>query len=187
MKQIKRHTFSFLLFCIFFTPTNGQQLKKYRILTYGLPNFEMENSKAVIANRWNIEFYSVAGCIIDSDLEDSVVKENAIVKKALTIKYGSNWRDKFDTEVDKEFKLQTKISNLLNEQPFIKNKQREIEKLEGSLDFKMYPAEKGSLYNIKVSGYEKLKNEYEYFTYYRLQVNYKTKSVKIVDDRKVKD
>jgi hypothetical protein len=76
---------------------------------------------------------------------------------------------------------------VLNEQSFIKNKQKEIEKLEGSLGFEMYPAEKGSLYNIKVSGYEKLNNEYEYFTYYRLKVNYKTKFVKIVDDRKVKD
>lgn len=147
----------------------------------------MENSKAVVANRWNIEFYPVAGCIIDSDLEDSVAKENAIVKKALTIKYGPNWRDKFDIEVDEEFKFQTTISDLLNQQQFLKDKQREIEKFEGSLAFEMYPAKKGSVYDIKVSGYEKLKNEYTYFTYYRLQINYKTKSVKIVDDRKVPD
>ena len=151
--------------------------KKYKLLTYGLPDFSRENAYRIVAEKWNIQFYAVAGCIVTEELQDSVRKENEKTHKLLEATYGKNWEEKFDAEVEAEYEIESDIDDLVKRQPFISNK--EIVNPMPGAPFPMYPSKKTVNYIVKVSTYN---NDWKEQKLYELSVDYKRKLVKILRD-----
>ena len=151
--------------------------KKFRLLTYGLQDDTHRNAKGIIENKWSIEFYPVAGCIIDSKLEDSVKKENDKIYKLIEIEYGKDWENKFYAEVEDEYKIEAQIDSLVKKQPFIESKEI-INPFPGA-PFPMYPVDNDGNYIVTVSTYNRAWEEQKL---YKLQVNYKKSAIKIVND-----
>lgn len=160
---------------------------KFRLLTYGLPNFEKENSKNVIAEKWGIEFYAVAGCIITQELSDSVKQHNMTVERLIVKKHGKNWRDKFYKEVDAEFETEKKVTTFIDKLDYIKRKQADMEKEGNGLHYMMTPVANTTQYNVWVQGWGKWKGQDEWITYYKPLVDYKTKSIKLLSDKMLKE
>jgi hypothetical protein len=158
-----------------------------RLLTYGLPNFEKQNSKNVVSKKWGIEFYPVAGCIVTDELEDSVKEENGKVEPLIAKKYGKNWRDKFYKEVDIEFKIEEKVTTIIDKIEYIKKRQAAMEKEGNGLHYIMTPVANSTEYNVSVQGWGKWKGEDEWVTYYKLLVDYETQSLKLLSDKIIKE
>jgi len=109
----------FLLFIALLTKESiaqGSKVKRdstLRLLTYGLPHFEMQNAENVVATRYGFHYYGVAGCDVNQELEDSVEKVNAPVYAYLEKRHGKGWYDKFTKDVEKEFLVQKEVLDLL--------------------------------------------------------------------------
>ena len=161
----------------------GQDSAKFRLLTYGLPNFEREDAKKIIAYKWSIDFYAVAGCVVDQELEDSVARENKIQDERITSLYGKKWRDKFENEVNNEYHVHQQVTKLIDKQNFIKNKNVELEKIGQSLYYKIQRTDIEKVYYVSVDSWGKWEGKDEFIIYYKLQVDYKRKIVKILSDK----
>jgi hypothetical protein len=151
--------------------------KKFRLLTYGLPDWDRENASTIVQNKWGIEYHAVAGCMVNQGLEDSVKKENDKVEKLIETKYGKNWWKKFDTEIEAEYNIETQIDSLIRRQTFISSKEI-VNPWPGSL-FPMHPIDKKGNYLVMVNNYNK---DWEEQKLYILKVNYKANTIKIVND-----
>ena len=161
----------------------GQDSTKFRILTYGLPNFEREDAKNIIAKKWSIDFYPVAGCVVDQDLVDSAARENKIQEERIVTFYGKDWRDKFEKEVDNEFIIHQKVFNLIDKQKFIKVKKNQLHKLGETLYYKIHSTDSDRIYEVIVDSWGKWEGKEQFIKYYKLQVDFKKKIVKILSDK----
>ena len=191
MKNIKIFLFTLLIFILVSCNQKTKQgptkedKANFTLLTYGLPDMERQNSRYVIANKWGIKFYPVAGCIVTAKLQDSVRKCNTIVNKNIEKKYGKNWSEKFEKEVDIEFEKEKLVSEILDNVSYIKKKDQEMA-LEGNgLHYFMTPIEKTEEYNVSVQGWGKINKKDEWVTYYKIKVNYKTKEIDLVSSKVV--
>lgn len=72
----------------------------YWIYTYGYPRMEFHEAAEGISDKWKIRYHSVSGCMIDQKLMDSVNVENKKTYAAIEKKYGHNWRQKYDKDID---------------------------------------------------------------------------------------
>lgn len=156
-------------------------LKKFVLLTYGLPDFARQNASELVQAKWNIQFYFVAGCVVTQELADSVKRENENVLKLIEAAYGSNWKDKFDEEVEEEYKIEVQIDSLVRSQPYLAYK--EIRNISPGAPFPMYPADKSGNYIVSISTYDSHWNEKKL---YILKVNYKKNFVTILHDYTLK-
>ena len=204
MTRKKKYILIFLLMP-FFHPCNGQSKSKGKfkkastrdiisskkqsadttliLLTYGLPYFDRQNSENVICRKWGIRFYPVAGCVVTEDLVDSVKTNNEKINKLIERKYGTNWRDRFEKEVDEEFEKEKIVTQILDKVDFIKKKDDQMD-LEGNgLHYNMTPIENSSDYNVSVEGWGKIDNKDIWVSYYRMTVNYKTEKYKLLDSK----
>jgi hypothetical protein len=102
--------------------TIDSNLVHFRLYTYGgPPDIEYENAKKTIAEKWGIQIRSVAGCMVNQDIIDSVFENNTIVSAAIERKYGNGWADKFNKEIQNESLRQTQLRKLIEaDQDFVK-------------------------------------------------------------------
>ena len=117
---------SFMTIIVFNVANAQKPQSRYRILTYGLPNFLRQNAEDVIANKWGIEFYPVGDCLTPRAIADSADKHNATVEAQIAQKYGQQWKKQFYKEVDEEFVRQQKIIALAESIDYVKKKKKEI-------------------------------------------------------------
>jgi hypothetical protein len=190
MRQIKIIC-TLIILTIFVVSCNGQQKKieysntgdDFTLLTYGLPNMEIQNSRYIIARKWEIKFKSVAGCIVTEELVDSVNTINERVNKNIENKYGKNWNDKFEKEIAEEFEKEKVVTAILDKVDFIKKKNDQME-LEGNgLQYYMTPIENTTDYSVSVEGWGTIDNKDAWVSYYRMTVNYETKKYKLLSDK----
>lgn len=176
----KAFYFAVIIFacCNAATALGQSDSKKYRILTYGLVSFHSQNARNIVADRWHIEFYPVAGCVLTQPFKDSVDKENEKINKLLSALYGKDWEDRLDKEIDKETEIEAKIDEIVRNQPFIAGIGDLPNPLPGA-PFPMHPIDKKGNYLVSVSTYNRDWKEQKLYT---LQVNYKTGRVKIITD-----
>jgi len=160
---------------------------QFRLLTYGMPDFEKQNAERVIADKWGIEFYSVAGCVITQKLEDSVEQHNKAVEISIANKFGKDWRNKFHEEVDAEFERETKITALIDRLDYVRKKRAEMEKEGNGLHYIMAPIVNTTKYNVYAQGWGTWNGQDEWVTYYKFVADYKTRSIKLLSDKVVKD
>ena len=160
--------------------------QQFKLLNYGMPNFEKQHAENVVAHKWGIEFYSVGGCQVTQELADSAEKENSIVEALIVKKYGKDWQEKFYKEVDCEFETEKKVTALIDQLDYIKKRQAEMQKVGNSLDYIMIPVANSTKYNVWVQGWGKWKGTNEWLNYYKLVVDHKTKSIKLLSNKIVK-
>lgn len=179
----------FLLFIVLLAKESiaqGTKVKRdstLRLLTYGLPNFEMQNAENVVAARYGFHYYGVVGCDVNQELEDSVEKVNAPVYAYLEKKHGKGWYDNFTKDVEKEFLVQKEVLSLLEKEPVIIKRQKLLEKDSNGLEY-ILEAITTSKYDVLAYGWGKLSPDIndELVVYYHLIVDLKKKSVTLVSD-----
>jgi len=191
MKQIKISNLLIIL-SILVQSCNEQEKKvdsfktdnDYTLLTYGLPNMERQNSRNVIAEKWEIKFKSVAGCMVSEELVDSVKTINDRVDKNLEKKYGKYWNEKFEKEIDEEYEREKQITAILDKVDFIRKRDEQMGKEGNGLDYYMTPIKNSPTdYDVSVEGWSTIKNKDMWVSYYRMRVNCKTKKYKLLEDK----
>jgi hypothetical protein len=165
------------------TESEGQQLQLW---TYGLPHFERQNAEYVVAKKWGFEFKAVAGCNVSNGLKRRADRHNKKAEAAIAKKYGSDWKEKFEKEVDLEFESQEKIIALIDSLDYIQKKQAELKKEGNGLHYFMTPADSAK-YNVSVNGWGKWNGENEWVTYYQLMVDPEAKDVRLISDKIIKE
>lgn len=161
----------------------AQDVQQFRLLTYGLPDFETQDARKIVAGRWEIEFYPVAGCMVYDALIDSVRLHNAAENKKIEAVYGIGWRDKFEKQVKAEFAIHQQITAILDQQGFIKNKNTELAKTSSSLYYKIKPLADKNIYEVLMYAVGEWEGKPGYITHFILQVDYKEKLVSILSDK----
>src|SRR5258705_7288620 len=78
-----------------FLPKNGERLK----YQWGLPSFEVENSRSEAAKKFKFSYYRVAGCTLESIFEKYCKKHNKKLYRKISGEYGSGWQEAFEKEV----------------------------------------------------------------------------------------
>ena len=166
------------LFAFFNTSAQQQtNFKKYRLLAYGFQDRTQRNASSIIENKWNIEFYVVAGCLVTEEFEDSVKKENDKINKLIEAEYCKDWQKKFYAEIEEEYKIERQVDSLVKEQSYIKDK--EIVNAFPGAPFPMYPVDNNGNYIVTISTYNR---ECEEQKLYKLRVNYKKNLIEIIND-----
>jgi len=124
---------------------------------------------------------------VTQELTDSVAIHNDSVESLIKNKYGEDWNEKFRKEVESEHKTQLKVIAVLDKVDFINKKKMKLEKEGNALYYSMYPVKNTSQYNVSVSGWGTLNAQPEWVSYYRLLVDYHKKTVKLIDDKTIKE
>lgn len=183
--------FLFLLFLFSTLFSNGQPVgnsktnkeKPIRLLTYGLPNFKMQNAENVISAKWGIQIIGVAGCDVSEAIEDSIQKENLKAEELISKKYGKDWRTKFNSEIEDEFKLEEIAISLVAKKSYVEAKRVELIKDGNGLDYSLSIIDKKTIFNVSVCGWGKVDGKSEWVIYYKFLVDYKKKKVKLISDK----
>jgi hypothetical protein len=154
-----------------------------RILVYGLPNFERQNSEALVAHKYGFRFFGAAGCVVTKEFEDSVERENKPVYALIEKKHGKGFWKRFNSEVDEEFKKQQDVEKLLWSQPYLKKKDEEMQKEDNGLDYWLEWTKDKNIYNVKAYGWGKDKGGSRLMVFYKLKVDLGKRKVVLVSDK----
>jgi len=85
----------------------------YWFLTYGFPDFQREEFEKTVNKKWKIKTVRVAGCVVTQELMDSVRSENKKTNLALQKRYGKNWKDLYDKDIQDYTMKQVDIMDVL--------------------------------------------------------------------------
>ena len=149
----------------------------FRLLTYGEPSPENYKIINFVGQRWGIEFYSVAGCVVTKELRDSVKQYNDDVELLISQKHGKDWRVKFDKEVATEFENERIVFDLIEEMVIIKEWKDRMQKENTFIYYQLTPIPNSTKYKASIKGMNSLRRDNK--TYYTLFVDYRDKSVSI--------
>ena len=161
--------------------------KKLRLLTYGEPpDMERQSAENVIADKWGIEYFGVAGCVVTQDLIDSVTKHNKEVEAIIGNKYGKSWQTTFEKEVEEELIKQKVATSLLDKEIIIISKRNELEKEGNGLHYRFRPLNKNE-YIVNATGWGQINGKDEFVSYFRYSVDIENKKVKLTSDSLMKE
>lgn len=101
----KKHLFFFLCILLSFWELKAQEVdtNEFVILVTGLAEEEeLEEAPYMdsIHQKWKINYQQAAGCVFSQTLEDSINTANKITFRRLINKYGSNWKEKYISEIN---------------------------------------------------------------------------------------
>ena len=145
---------------------NNHTEEKICFLTYGFPDVERVEVEQAIAGKWGFAFYTVGECTINQALIDSVARVNDAANKRMEARYGSNWRSRYQQEVDAAFATPERAQQLVNQQLYIWRKEQELKTHNDSLHYAWAATGRKGVYKVIVSG--SLKNT----IFYKLLVDY---------------
>lgn len=128
-----------------------------------------------VGEKWNIDFISVAGCVITKELQDSVNLHNDQIASLMVGKYGNNWRKDFDESLMEEFNNESVVFDLIDSTDFIQDWKVQMETDSILIGYDFEPVSKSTQYKVILKGIN-LKNG-ENRVYYRLMADYRTKMV----------
>ncbi len=156
--------------------------KKLRLLTYGgPPDMEKQSAENVIADKWGIEFYGVAGCIVTQELIDSVEKHNKEIEVLIKNKYGKSWKSSFNKEVEEELIKQKIASALLDKEEIIITKKTELNKEGNGIHYHFKPINQNE-YNVSIKSWGQINGKDEYVSYFSFWVNIENMKTKLTSD-----
>lgn len=189
MSYLKFILFLFISICLTLfcnaqdsTASKNSKVDNFTLFTSGLPDMQQRNARDVVSKKWEIKFLPVAGCMVPKELRDSIRKHNLTVNKNIEEKYGTGWRDTFEKEVAIEFDKQQIVTNILDSVSFIQKKDQEMQ-LEGNgLHYYMKPIGNSKTYAVFVNGWDKINGEDVWVTYYKMKVNLKKRTAKLVSN-----
>jgi len=111
----------FLFFCFLFIQGSIWSQSDTAGFVIRTAGFHMEENdydltKDSIAKKWDILYLPVADCISTSEFTDSINRLNKITLKRLEDRYGSDWKKRYDDEVDAAYEtLQHQKENTFRE------------------------------------------------------------------------
>lgn len=162
--------------------TDNDTTKPFRLLVYGgPPDLEWQSAVNVIAHKWGIQYYSVAGCVVTEKLVDSVDRHNKKVNERIVKKYGAGWKTAFDKEVSEEMARQKIASLLLDKEQRITTKRNELEKNGNGLQYLLWPTN-AHTYQASIRGWGQLDGKDSYVSYFRYMVDIENKKAQLVSD-----
>ena len=87
-----------------------RNLDNFTIISYGISainvdGLDSKNGDVLtnVAKRWGITFIS-NGCVINNSLRRKIEKDNKEAYKNIERKFGKDWKDRFNAEVEEEMK-----------------------------------------------------------------------------------
>ncbi|SEW50451.1 hypothetical protein [Chitinophaga arvensicola] len=147
-------------------PIQKDNLIAISFLTYSLPDFDRTPIEQAVARKWGFTFYTIGDCLVNQSLIDSVCKVNDAADKKMMARYGSNWRSRYEEEVDMLYATPERAQLLVNQQLYIWQKEQELKSSNDSLRFAWSNTAKPGVYEVVVSG--SVKNT----IFYKLLVEY---------------
>lgn len=157
----------------------------YRILTYGLPQIDRQNAIWVVGQKWGIEHYAVAGCVVRQELADSVDSENSRVLEAIAQRFGSDWEERFNADVEREVERARTVVVKIRELPYIQAKERELRTKGNGLHYQVFPEADGD--TVIVRGYAPWNGSTAYLQLYVFNVDAVSGAVQLVSDTPVNE
>lgn len=157
--------------------------KKFRLLIYGdRPENQKEAASYLVGKKWGIEFLIKGGCEIESDLRDSIEKENKRVESLIENKYGIDWRWEFQKEVNEELIRQNAVIELVDKEQNVVSKKSELEN-EGIYwwEYTSKPITK-SEYKVNVCSQKLINGNRATVSYFRFFVNIEKHSVILISN-----
>ena len=148
-----------------------------RILTYGLPDFELSRAQNAVAKKYGFSYYAVAGCIVTQELLDSVEMKNNTTFKILDQELGPDWQIRFEKEVDTMQQLQREVESLVRKETFIIEKEKQLHKEGSGLYFNIDLTDTSNLFDVKAWGWGNINGESELVVYYTILVNLSNQKV----------
>ena len=87
-----------------------RNLDNFTIISYGfsainVDGLDYKNGEvfSIVAKRWGINFKS-NGCVINNSLKRKIEKNNREAFANIEMKFGKDWKDRFNAEVEEEMK-----------------------------------------------------------------------------------
>lgn len=166
-----------------FVAKKKRQKGVFRLLTYGLPDSKTSKARAVVEDRWGIEFYWIAGCFVSDSQIDSAQRINKRTDRRIIAQYGKNWREAFYKEVETEKEIQEKVTGLLDKFSYIIEKKEKIEADGGfPLEYELKAIPNSNRYMVFARSWRMVQEKSEILFYCKLTVDYKTNIVTLLSD-----
>ncbi len=178
------------LICWMFTFfVNGQENSSpdFEILEYGLKRNNIhENAKAIIADRWGISFKSVANCLISPQLKDSADRSNKRTDSLISLKYGENWHQIFEKEIEAEEKLVERLIQRIKMMDCISILDSALAKDNNEVYYLVYPYSKSrseKRYEVFVYGWGTIDKKTDFVCYYKFKLHKNRKNIELITDK----
>jgi hypothetical protein len=174
--------FLFILILFNFSQAFSQSEEEvqYRFLRYGLSNFYYEKSVELIGEKYNIESYRVAGCMITEKLLDSVSIENEKMWRMMDSLHGDGFEDRFHKDVIAQYKLIQESEDILESSPDFKKLYRRTKRKFGNPgQFLDSVATERNTYYWHVGTYNL--DNYKFVQRFRAVVNLEKRTCEIVE------
>lgn len=153
---------------------------QYRFLRYGLTDYYYEMSVELVGNKYNIESYAMAGCMVSKKLVDSVSIENERMWKIMDSIHGDGFEKRFRREVIAQYKLIHESEDILESNPDFKQLLRKTKRKFGiPAHFLDSVASERNTYLWYVSTYDK--ENYKYVQRFRAEVDLEKRTCKIIE------
>ncbi len=153
------------------------------ILEYGLPPaMHYINARETVANKWGIQFISVAGCVVSSHLMDSVKKHNERTYTKIVEKFGKDWNINFDQEVQKELQIQDIVVQLIKSETYIIKLDSTLRSKNNGLYYDLTPEVTEKVYSAIIYGWGDWNGKTRIVKYYKLLIDIHNRTVSIVSD-----
>ncbi|WP_284461116.1 hypothetical protein [Chryseobacterium sp.] len=93
--------------------TTAQDSSYYTIVSYGFPNSERLALMEMISEKWKIKYIEAAGCEVTEELIDNADVENKKTYAVIEKKYGKDWREKYEKDLEDAAMKQADIMDIL--------------------------------------------------------------------------
>ena len=113
---MKFYQFILLSFLLLFVSCSQRNPNNFTLISYGYAgmnfdgiNFNYQKSEEFykLSKKWGIQFES-KGCVVNDSILNFIRENNNEAEKNIEEKFGKNWKEKFNNEVEKEFKKNKK-------------------------------------------------------------------------------
>jgi hypothetical protein len=160
------------------TATNKKYASKSKepilFRTYGYYDFERQNAKTIVTTTWNIQLVHVAGCLTGSTECSIINLLNRESNNVLSSRYGSDWWDRLNKEIELEYQREVSISDELRKLPFIMRLDSTLDEEKKHTSFSFHPDNKGH-YLVVLTDTDYPAIEPNFKVYYELLVDIKTR------------
>ena len=112
-KFMKRNIIIFVSYLLLLASCKKHNPDNFTLITFGYggiydgleANPAKGRASQIVAARWGIDFYW-RGCVYDSDTQWEDIKNNWEAENNIEDKFGYDWKEKFNKEVNIEYQLE---------------------------------------------------------------------------------
>lgn len=160
------------------TRSNNQNDAIIRVLTYGYPPHD-DYQRSKIAKKYGFRLVPIAGCLITKELQDSAERINRLAFDKIEKLNGSNWIERYESDVLSEFKRDSVIISKIKKLDFIESKNKELAKLGNGLHFLVDSLVGKETYRVSIESY--LDTTHKWVSFFRIYFNYSNLAIDSID------